>query len=96
MSTGVKGILVVGTDLFHIFAKAIMGSVLHKKLRNASVMLAAVFLVGSIVGATVGGIITGFFLKPFRLGRFIATKIAFSIQNLNDKVLFYSYLTAVF
>ena len=27
MSAGVKGILAVGTDLFHIFAKAIMGSV---------------------------------------------------------------------
>jgi hypothetical protein len=32
MSAGVKGILVVGTDLFHIFAKAIMGSVIHRKL----------------------------------------------------------------
>lgn len=31
MSAGVKGILAVGTDLFHIFAKAIMGSVLHQK-----------------------------------------------------------------
>ncbi|MCK7577506.1 MAG: hypothetical protein MZV65_18010 [Chromatiales bacterium] len=27
MSAGIKGILAVGTDLFHIFAKAIMGSV---------------------------------------------------------------------
>jgi len=26
MSAGIKGILAVGTDLFHIFAKAIMGS----------------------------------------------------------------------
>ncbi len=32
MSAGVKGILAVGTDLFHIFAKAIMGSVIHRKL----------------------------------------------------------------
>ncbi len=37
MSVGVKGILAVGTDLFHIFAKAIMGSVLHKKLGNISI-----------------------------------------------------------
>jgi uncharacterized membrane protein YfcA len=57
MSAGVKGILAVGTDLFHIFAKAIMGSVLHRKLGNISVMLAVTFLVGSIGGATVGGYI---------------------------------------
>jgi uncharacterized membrane protein YfcA len=55
MSAGVKGILAVGTDLFHIFAKAIMGSVLHRKLGNVSVSLAIVFLIGSISGATLGG-----------------------------------------
>ena len=32
MAAGVKGILAVGTDLFHIFAKAIMGTAVHKKL----------------------------------------------------------------
>jgi len=52
MSAGVKGILAVGTDLFHIFAKAIMGSVLHRKLGNISISLALTFLVGSIGGAT--------------------------------------------
>ncbi|MDH3328786.1 MAG: sulfite exporter TauE/SafE family protein [Desulfobulbaceae bacterium] len=57
MSAGVKGILAVGTDLFHIFAKAIMGSVLHRKLGNISVSLAGTFLIGSIGGATVGGYI---------------------------------------
>ncbi len=55
MSAGIKGILAVGTDLFHIFAKAIMGSVLHKKLGNISVALALIFLIGSGVGATLGG-----------------------------------------
>jgi uncharacterized membrane protein YfcA len=55
MSAGVKGILAVGTDLFHIFAKAIMGSVLHRKLGNISVSLAVTFLIGSIAGATLGG-----------------------------------------
>ena len=55
MSAGIKGILVVGTDLFHIFAKAIMGSVIHRKLGNVCVGLAGVFLIGSITGATVGG-----------------------------------------
>jgi hypothetical protein len=49
MSAGIKGILAVGTDLFHIFAKAIMGSVIHRKLGNVSVPLAVVFLIGAII-----------------------------------------------
>lgn len=57
MAAGVKGILAVGTDLFHIFAKAIMGSVLHKKMGNVNVKLAIYFLVGSILGASLGGFI---------------------------------------
>ena len=57
MSAGIKGILAVGTDLFHIFAKAIMGSVIHRKLGNVSVPLAVVFLIGAIIGATLGGLI---------------------------------------
>ena len=57
MSAGVKGILAVGTDLFHIFAKAIMGSVLHRKLGNISIGLALVFLIGSGLGTTAGGVI---------------------------------------
>ncbi len=55
MAVGVKGILAVGTDLFHIFAKAIMGTTVHKKLGNVSAKLAIAFLVGSIVGTFVGG-----------------------------------------
>jgi hypothetical protein len=57
MSAGIKGILAVGTDLFHIFAKAIMGTVIHRKLGNVSVALALIFLIGAMVGATVGGVI---------------------------------------
>ncbi len=57
MSAGIKGILAVGTDLFHIFAKAIMGTVVHKKLGNVSVTLAIAFLVGSGIGVTGGGVI---------------------------------------
>jgi uncharacterized membrane protein YfcA len=53
MSAGVKGILAVGTDLFHIFAKAIMGSVLHRKMGNISVSLAVTFLIGAITGSTI-------------------------------------------
>ncbi len=40
----------MGTDLFHIFAKAIMGSVLHRKMGNISVSLAVTFLIGAITG----------------------------------------------
>ncbi len=57
MSVGVKGILAVGTDLFHIFAKAIMNTTVHKKLGNVSGKLAMAFLVGSAFGSTVGGIL---------------------------------------
>ncbi|WP_420266284.1 sulfite exporter TauE/SafE family protein [Candidatus Magnetominusculus dajiuhuensis] len=57
MAAGVKGILAVGTDLFHIFAKAIMGTTVHKKLGNVSVKLAVAFLVGSTGGALIGGFI---------------------------------------
>jgi uncharacterized membrane protein YfcA len=55
MAAGVKGILAVGTDLFHIFAKAIMGTAVHKKLGNVSVKLALGFLLGSGFGAVGGG-----------------------------------------
>lgn len=55
MAAGVKGILAVGTDLFHIFAKAIMGTTVHKKLGNVSVSLAIAFLVGSAGGTVIGG-----------------------------------------
>jgi len=57
MSAGVKGILSVGTDLFHIFAKAIMGTTIHKKLGNVSVGLAVAFVLGSFIGVTCGGAI---------------------------------------
>ncbi len=55
MAAGVKGILAVGTDLFHIFAKAIMGTSVHKKLGKVSVKLAVAFLVGSAGGTFIGG-----------------------------------------
>jgi len=55
MSAGIKGILAVGTDLFHIFAKAIMGTAVHSKMGNVSVKLAIAFLCGSLIGATGGG-----------------------------------------
>jgi uncharacterized membrane protein YfcA len=57
MSAGIKGILAVGTDLFHIFAKAMMGTAVHKKLGNVSVGLAVAFLVGSGAGVLGGGVV---------------------------------------
>ncbi len=78
MSAGIKGILAVGTDLFHIFAKAIMGSVIHRKLGNVSVPLAVVFLLGAIIGATVGGIINRvlYEINPVLSDAFITTVYA--------------------
>ena len=61
MAAGVKGILAVGTDVFHIFAKAIMGTTVHKKLGNVSTKLAVAFLVGSGAGTFIGGSINRFF-----------------------------------
>ncbi len=75
MSAGIKGILAVGTDLFHIFAKAIMGTVMHRKLGNVSVPLAVVFLIGAIIGATAGGLINRFLyeINPVLSDAFITT-----------------------
>ncbi|WP_028320749.1 sulfite exporter TauE/SafE family protein [Desulfatiglans anilini] len=75
MSAGIKGILAVGTDLFHIFAKAIMGSVIHRKLGNVSVPLALVFLIGAILGATAGGLINRMLyeINPVLSDAFITT-----------------------
>ncbi|MEW5722642.1 MAG: sulfite exporter TauE/SafE family protein, partial [Thermodesulfobacteriota bacterium] len=75
MSAGVKGILAVGTDLFHIFAKAIMGSVIHRKLGNVSVILAVVFLIGAMIGATLGGLLNRvlYEINPILSDAFITT-----------------------
>ena len=74
MSAGVKGILAVGTDLFHIFAKAIMGTVVHKKLGNVSTSLAIAFLAGSIAGAMGGGLVnrTVYEINPVLSDTFIS------------------------
>lgn len=84
MSAGVKGILAVGTDLFHIFAKAIMGSVLHRKLGNISVALAVTFLLGSIAGATLGGTLnrTLYDINPVMSDAFITTIYVFLLGFL--------------
>jgi uncharacterized membrane protein YfcA len=78
MAAGVKGILAVGTDLFHIFAKAIMGTTVHKKLGNVSVKLAIAFLVGSAGGTFIGGAIQkGLYDKdPLLSEAFISTVYA--------------------
>ncbi len=84
MSAGIKGILAVGTDLFHIFAKAIMGSVIHRKLGNVSVALAATFLIGAIGGATCGGLINRvlYEINPVLSDAFITTVYAIMLGGL--------------
>jgi len=66
MSAGIKGILAARTDLFHIFAKAIMGPRCTESSGNVSVTLAVAFLVGSGVGVLGGGVITGPSTRPTR------------------------------
>lgn len=57
MSFGVKGIMAVGTDQFHLFAKAIMGTTIHKKLGNVNIGLAVWFVLGSFIGVRFGGMV---------------------------------------
>ncbi|MGE4297773.1 MAG: sulfite exporter TauE/SafE family protein [Desulfovibrionaceae bacterium] len=84
MSAGIKGILAVGTDLFHIFAKAIMGTAVHKKLGNISVGLAVWFLVGSLLGVTGGGVInrTLYEINPILSDTFISMVYVFLLGFL--------------
>ena len=90
MSAGVKGILAVGTDLFHIFAKAIMGSIIHRKLGNVSVPLAVVFLIGAILGATGGGLINRvlYEMNPVLSDAFITTIYALMLGFLGFYAMF--------
>jgi hypothetical protein len=85
MSAGVKGILAVGTDLFHIFAKAIMGSVLHRKMGNISISLAVNFLIGSLIGATLGGMLNRYLydLNPVLSDLFITVVYVFILGFLS-------------
>jgi len=90
MSMGVRGILAVGTDLFHIFAKAIMGTILHGKLGNVSVRLALAFVVGSIPGATVGGTInrTLYNIDPMLSDAFISVVYVLLLGTLGFYALY--------
>jgi len=90
MSAGIKGILAVGTDLFHIFAKAIMGSTIHRKLGNVSVPLAVVFLIGAVIGATVGGLINRvlYEINPVLSDAFITTIYSLMLGFLGAYALF--------
>ena len=55
MSVGITGIMAVGTSLFNIFANAIMGTTVHRKLGNVSLSLAVPFMVGAFGGVYIGG-----------------------------------------
>jgi len=84
MSAGVRGILAVGTDMFHIFSKAIMGTAVHKKLGNVSIGLTVAFVVGSIIGATCGGYInrTIYYANPIISDIFISLVYVFLLGFL--------------
>lgn len=90
MAAGVKGILAVGTDLFHIFAKAIMGTAIHRKLGNVSVKLAAAFLVGSAVGTVLGGTVNKaiYNINPLLSNLFISVIYSFLLGFLGFYGLF--------
>lgn len=90
MAMGVKGILAVGTDLFHIFAKAIMGTTIHSKLGNVSVRLAVAFLAGSIGGTFIGGAINKalYDANPILSDMFISTIYALLLGFLGFYALF--------
>jgi uncharacterized membrane protein YfcA len=90
MAAGVKGILAVGTDLFHIFAKAIMGTTVHKKLGNVSGKLAVAFLVGSIGGTFIGGAVNKWFYNrdPLLSDMFISIIYAVLLGFLGFYALF--------
>lgn len=90
MAIGVKGILAVGTDLFHIFAKAIIGTRIHKKLGNVSVSLAFIFLIGSIGGTFIGGAInkTLYDIDPLLSDLFISSIYALLLGFLGFYALF--------
>ena len=66
MSFGVKGIMAVGTDQFHLFAKAIIATTIHQKMGNVNFRLAVWFVVGSFFGVTLGGKVnrTVYLLNP--------------------------------
>ncbi|MCX7613566.1 MAG: sulfite exporter TauE/SafE family protein [Caldimicrobium sp.] len=95
MSAGVKGIMAVGTDQFHIFAKAIMGTVLHKKMGNVSISLAIIFILGSIVGATTGGFVnrTLYTKDPILSDAFISTIYAVILGFLGFYAI-YDYISS--
>jgi uncharacterized membrane protein YfcA len=95
MAAGVKGILAVGTDMFHIFAKAIMGTAVHKKLGNVSLKLAIWFLIGSSGGTFVGGAIqNGLYKKdPILSDLFISLVYGVILGFLGFYALF-DYLSA--
>ena len=95
MAAGVKGILAVGTDMFHIFAKAIMGTAVHKKLGNVSVKLAVWFLVGSTGVTFIGGYINNALYRkdPLLSDMFISIVYGIILGFLGFYALF-DYLSA--
>ncbi len=93
MAAGVRGIMAVGTDVFHIFAKAIMGTTVHRKLGNVCVTLAMAFVIGSVGGATLGGYInrTVYDIDPVLSDAFISLVYAAILLFLGSYA-FYDFI----
>ncbi len=90
MAAGVKGILAVGTDMFHIFAKAIMGTAVHRKLGNVSWKLAISFLIGSGAGTFIGGYLNRllYLMNPILSDAFISSVYSVILGFLGFYALF--------
>ena len=67
-----------------------MGSVIHRKLGNVNVLLAIVFLIGSFIGATVGGLLNRalFEINPVLSDAFITTIYSLILGLLGFYALF--------
>jgi uncharacterized membrane protein YfcA len=90
MSIGLKGIMAVGTSLFNVFAKAIMGTTIHNKLGNVSLRLAVPFMGGALGGVAVGGAINRaiYDKNPILSDAFISTLYVFLLGLLGSYALY--------
>lgn len=90
MSVGLKGIMAVGTSLFNVFAKAIMGTTIHNKLGNVSLRLAVPFMGGALGGVCIGGAINRaiYDKNPILSDAFISTLYVFLLGLLGSYALY--------
>ncbi len=93
MSFGIRGIVAVGTDMFHIFAKAIMGTTIHKKLGNISWPLGITFVIGSFAGVNLGAQVNrGLYERNQVLSDTVITAVYIGLLGLLSCVAVYDYI----